>query len=156
MNKAQTAVALLCCTLPLAGIAEEQTLKGKLVTRIISSSTVETPVEGHHYMAAEYGGVAIFEDGRIANKQFSLLMDNGGAEGDYQGYSTYMFENGDSITLKFTGGWGSGGSGGEYEVLSGTGAYEGVTGSGRFDAINNPWEKANLFNLTLNLKLRDS
>ena len=42
----------------------------------------------------------------------------------YTGYSTYTFQDGDSLTLKFTGGWGQERNGGDYEVLSGTGVFK--------------------------------
>lgn len=131
--------------------AQEETLKFRLVTRMINATFVEAPVEGHSLGAGQWAGVAIFEDGRLADKQFVMTMDNGGAEGSYSGYSIYTFQNGDTLTLKFTGGWGADRDGGDYEVVSGTGAYEGATGTGRFDAIEEPWDRANLYDVTINV-----
>lgn len=130
--------------------AEEETLKFRLVTRMISGTFLDASnVEGQSVGAAKYAGVAVFEDGRLANKEFVLSMDNRGAEGTYTGYSTYTFENEDSLTLSFVGGWNADGDGGDYEVISGTGAYEGATGAGRFDGVENSWENANLFDGTI-------
>lgn len=137
--------------------AEEQTLNFRLVTKKISGAVVPVVnVEGRSLSAGHYAGVAVFEDGRIAYKDFAIMMDNGNKEGSYSGYSTYTFQNGDSLTLKFTGGWGGERNGGDYEVLSGTGAFEGASGSGRFDALKEPWADANLFDGQFVLKLAGS
>lgn len=144
---------LLATVLPLSqAMAEEQTLKFRLITRSVNSTNLETPVEGRSLSLSQAAGVAVFEDGRLADKQFVVHTDNAGADGSYAGYSTYTFQNGDSLTLSFTGGWGAGGNGGgDYTVVSGTGAYEGATGTGRFDPVKNPWENANLFDGVFNL-----
>lgn len=137
--------------------AQEETLKGRLITRMISAIFVDAPgVEGRSVGGGQYAGIAIFEDGRLADKQFVLNMDNDGAEGSYDGYATYTFQNGDALTLKFSEGWGPDGQGGDYEVLSGTGAYKGATGTGRFDAVQDPWEKATLYDLTIKVTRGDS
>jgi hypothetical protein len=39
----------------------------------------------------------------------------------------------------------------DYEVVTGTGAYEGATGTGRFDTVEEPWDKASLYDVTINL-----
>jgi len=133
--------------------AQAETLQGRLITRTISATFMDAPgVEGSSVGAGHYAGVAVFEDGRLADKQFVLNMDNRGAEGSYSGYATYTFQNGDALTMKFTGGWQPDGGGGDYEILSGTGAYKGATGTGRFEAVNEPWEKANLWDLTIRVK----
>ena len=138
------AIALVLATGNVS--AEEQTLTFRLVTRMVSTTFVDAPnVEGRSVGAGQYAGVAVFEDGRIANKEFVLSMDNKGAEGVYSGYSTYTFENGDSLTMSFTGGWNADRNGGDYQILSGTGAYEGATGTGSFDAVKNSWENASLW-----------
>ena len=144
-------IALIVSVLMIGNVAaQEETLKGRLITRMISGTFVDAPgVEGRSVGGGQYAGIAIFEDGRLADKQFVLNMDNGGAQGSYNGYATYTFQNGDALTLKFTGGWGPDGEGGDYEVLSGTGAYKGATGTGRFDAVKDPWKKATLYDLTL-------
>ncbi|MEE9590039.1 MAG: hypothetical protein V3V97_18695 [Hyphomicrobiaceae bacterium] len=137
--------------------AEEQTLKFRLVTTKISGSFMDVAnVKGRSVGAGEYAGVAIFEDGRIAYKNFVLMMDSTDEKGSYSGYSTYTFQNGDALTLKFTGGWSSEGDGGDYEVLSGTGAFKGASGTGRFDAMKEPWEGANLAKGSFSLKLAGS
>ncbi len=126
--------------------AGEQTLEFRLVTKRLSGSYMDVAnVAGRTLGAGQYAGVAIFKDGRIAYKNFVSTMDGTDKKGSYNGYSTYTFQNGDALTLKFTGGWSPEGDGGNYEVLSGSGAFKGASGTGRFDAMKEPWEGANLY-----------
>jgi hypothetical protein len=135
-------------------LAEEETLKFRLVTMPVEANFFDASnVEGHSVGGGHYAGVAYFEDDRVAHKDYVVSIDSAGAEGSYSGYSTYTFQNGDSLTLRFTGGWGADRNGGDYEVLSGTGAYEGATGSGRFDAVEESWENAELYDVTLTVNL---
>lgn len=41
------------------------------------------------------------------------------------------------------------GDGGDYEVISGSGAFEDATETGRFDGVENSWENANLCDGTI-------
>ena len=132
--------------------AEDEVLKFRLVVRNIETAAFDAPVDGHSVISARSAGVAVFDDGRIANKEFVGIVDNAGATGTWSGYSIYTFLSGDSIKLKYAGAWGADGNAGDYEILSGTGAYEGVSGTGRLVGAKNPWENANLFDVTLNIK----
>ena len=135
-------------------MAAEQTLRFRLVTHKVSGPWLQAAnVEGHGVGAGQYVGVAVFEDGRVAFKEFVSVSDGSDTEGAYSGYSTYTFQNGDSLTLRFTGGWGSKGDGGDYEVLSGTGAFTGATGTGRFDAVEEAWESASFYDCSWKLTL---
>jgi len=159
MSKWKIASAAVAAACLAAGsvAAEEQTLKFRLLTKKVSGAVMEVAnVDGRTVGAGEYVGVAVFEDGRIAYKEFVSMMDAGKAEGSYSGYSTYTFQNGDSLTLKFIGGWGQKRNGGDYEVLSGTGAFKGASGTGRFDALKEPWDGANLYEGSFTLTLAGS
>jgi hypothetical protein len=146
-------VVVACFSAGSAG-AEEQTMKFRLVTTQISSSFDDVPnAEGRSVGVAKYVGVAVFEDGRIAYKDFVLIMDKAGKEGSYNGYSTYTFQNGDSLNLKFTGAFSPNGNGGDYEVLSGTGVFEGASGRGRFDGAKDPWRNAFYWDGSFKLEL---
>lgn len=137
--------------------AEEQNLRFKLVVSM--TTNVETQlasVPDRSLTTNEAVGVAFFEDGRVAFKQFVVSSAGGAEDGTYIGLSTYTFQNGDALTLKFTGGWTAQGEGGDYQVLSGTGAYEGATGTGRFDAIESAWEDANLLEGSFTLEVPGS
>jgi hypothetical protein len=125
--------------------AEEQTLRFKLVVSMTNTAEMElASVPDRSLAANEAVGVAYFEDGRVAFKQFVISSVGGDKDGSILGLSTYTFENGDALILKFTGGWTTEGLGGDYEVLSGTGAFEGATGTGRFDTIEDAWDDADL------------
>ena len=137
-----------------SAVGEEQTLKFRLITTEVDGTSFEAPGEaGHELGTSRSVGVAVFEDGRIAFKTYIITIDSAGETGNYSGYSTYTFENGDALTLSFTGGWDESGEGGDYKVISGTGAFEGTTGTGRFDGVDDPWEDAYLANgsFTLNM-----
>jgi len=95
----------------------------------------------------------VFEDGRVAYKQYIESSDDTEAGGDFKGYSTYTFQNGDSLTMSYTGGWKGNGYTGEYEVLSGTGAYAGASGSGAFNSVDESWQDASMADVTLKLTL---
>lgn len=155
--KIASAATIVACVAAGSVAAEEQTLKFRLVTKQISGPMMEVAnVEGRSIGAGQYVGVAVFEDGRIAYKDFVTMVDAGKKEGSFSGYSTYTFQNGDSLTLKFTGGWGQESNGGDYEVLSGTGAFKGANGTGRFDALKEPWDGADLFEGSFKLTLAGS
>jgi hypothetical protein len=137
--------------------AKEQTLKFRLITKQLSGSFMGVAnVEGRSVGAGEYAGVAVFDDGRIAYKDFVLMSDGTNEGGSYSGYSTYTFQDGDSLTLKFTGGWGPKGDAGDYEVLSGTGAFAAATGTGHFEAVDEPWDGANLYDGSFKITLPGS
>jgi hypothetical protein len=68
---------------------------------------------------------------RRAAVAFVYLDDSTETVGGGSGYSTYTFENGDSLTAKFTYDWSFAGLKGVYDVVSGTGAYQGAPASSR-------------------------
>ena len=147
--------ALLAAASATPGFAEQQTLKFRLVTKELTSTVHEVEnVPGRSVSLATYAGFAVFEDGRIAYKDFMDTSDGSGEDGTFVGYSTYSFENGDALTAKYTGSWSAEGLVGEYEVLSGEGAYAGATGTGRFEAVDSPWDKANLLEGEFTLEVR--
>jgi hypothetical protein len=135
--------------------AAEQTLRFKLVTNMqpMGAAPVLPEVGGHKVTVGEYTGVAVFEDGRIAHKQFIDVSDDTAESGEFKGYSTYTFQNGDSLTLSYTGGWNASGAAGDYKVLAGTGAFAGATGTGHFEAADEKWEKAMLWDGSFKLTL---
>ena len=152
-----TWVLALALTGPGLGWAGEVTLPFRLVTQEIGSADFDAPEGiGRVVSASQNVGTAVFEDGRIAHKTFVTYGDSGADSGGFTGYSAYVFENGDRLNLKFVGGWSSEGLGGDYEVLSGTGAFAGATGTGRFDAVGAAWEGATLYNGQFTLDLPGS
>ncbi len=133
--------------------AEEQNFKYHLVTIDLTSSEVDVPnADGHRLDLGKYAGVAVFEDGRIAFKEFVYAGDNTKDGSSGIGYSTYTFQNGDMLNFRFS----YEGSGGDYELISGTGAYEGATGTGRFDWIDSNWENATEWEASWTLDVPES
>jgi hypothetical protein len=106
--KTSLAIVLAVATLTIGtvSVAQEQTLKGRLVvTQPTGTSTALPSYGGHTFNANKYSGVAVFEDGRVAYKQYIESSDDTEAGGDFKGYSIYTFQNGDSLTMSYTGGW---------------------------------------------------
>lgn len=133
--------------------AEEQALQFKLVTQRVGAPSELPEIGGHKVTVGEYMGVATFADGRIAHKRFVDVSDDTASSGSFKGYSTYTFENSDSLTLSYTGGWDGNGARGEYKVISGTGKFAGATGSGSFTGLDEPWDDAHLWDVSLTLTL---
>ncbi|WP_159712656.1 hypothetical protein [Geminicoccus flavidas] len=124
--------------------SDEQTLRYKLVVQPAGKPATMPEIGGHTATVGEYMGVAVFEDGRIAHKRFVDISDDTATGGNFKGYSTYTFENGDSLTFSYTGEWNDQGLTGAYTLLSGTGQYANATGTGSFKGVDEPWEQANL------------
>ena len=136
---------LVACLVAGSAFAEEQTLRYRLVVSMTNVAYSENPnAPGHTVGAGRAVGVAVFEDGRIAFKDFVLAEDGTEEAGTTSGYSTYTFQNGDSLTARFTFEWSPAGGVGDYQVLSGTGAFEGATGTGHFEAAEEAWKDADL------------
>ena len=139
-SKLTGAAGLVACLAAGSAAAEEQTLRFRLVVSFTGVAMSENPgAPGSMVGAGQAVGVAVFEDGRIAFKNFVISLDETEGAGSASGYSTYTFENGDSLNLKFTYDYTTEGGKGEYVLLSGTGAYEGATGTGHFEAAKEPW-----------------
>lgn len=145
--------ATLLSSSHLAIAAEPLELKFRLVTHPLSEPVDIPAIGGHQLVLKHYTGVAVFEDGRIAHKDFVDVSDETPDKGDFKGYSTYTFENGDSLTLSYVGDWDDQGARGTYELLSGTGAYAGATGTGSFQSADEPWDEASLFTGSIQVTL---
>ena len=139
-------VALALMASPETAFAEEMRLSFKLVVSPMEMNTIEPAnLEGMMVGLGKYTGVAYFDDGRIASKDFLFNFDYEKGAGPFFGYSTYTFDDGSMITARFDGvNDPSKPLHGDYTVLAGTGVFEGASGSGTFDAVDNPWEGANL------------
>jgi hypothetical protein len=133
--------------------AEEQTLRFKLLTQQVGVPSALPEIGGHTVTVGQYMGVAMFEDGRIAHKTFVDVSDDTAEAGSFKGYSTYTFEDGDTLTLSYSGGWNADGATGTYDVISGTGQFAGATGTGSIKALEEPWEEALLWDVSLSLTL---
>jgi hypothetical protein len=139
---------------PLAALAGEQTLEFKLVTKAIDAKAVQAPnIEGRVLSAGNFFGVAYFKDGRVAVKDFIGAADLLKGKGSFRGYSTYTFEDGDTLVLSYVAESKETGLHGDYTVISGTGAYSNATGAGAFDSVPTKWtDGATLFNVKIDVK----
>jgi hypothetical protein len=138
---------------PVAAIAGGQTLEFKLVTRAVDAKSVQAPnIEGRTLTAGNFFGVAYFNDGRVAVKDFIGAADLLKGKGSFNGYSTYTFEDGATLTLSYVAKSTDAGLHGDYTVISGTGAYTNATGSGVFDSVPTKWtDGATLFNVKIDV-----
>jgi hypothetical protein len=85
-------------------LAGEHVLEFKLVTKPIDFKVTEAAnIEGQTVASGKLFGVAFFKDGRIAVKDFVNSSDILKGAGSFFGYSTYTFEDGSSITARYTG-----------------------------------------------------
>ena len=76
------AAGVAACLMAGSAIAEEQTLRFRLVVMSTDVAFTENPtLPGHSVGAGEAMGVAVFEDGRIAYKNFVVSMDGSEEEG---------------------------------------------------------------------------
>ena len=143
---ATVAAILLACACGQAVTAAEQVLDFKLVTKFIDTKVVEAPnIEGQEMLVAKAFGVAFFKDGRVASKEFIYNQDFNKGSGPFVGYSTYYFQDGSSITARFSGTQKAGEpTHGEYVIVSGTGSYAGVKGTGSFDSVPHKLKGGNL------------
>ena len=133
--------------------AEEQELRFTLVVSFVDEAPLPAAPEGRMANAVRAIGVASFEDGRTAFKEFVVLQGGTQGEGEMTGYSTYTFAEGDSLHAKFTGSWSAVGVVGDYEVISGTGAFEGATGTGHFEGREDSWDRADLLDGSFTLQM---
>ncbi|MGY8683370.1 hypothetical protein Q2941_37170 [Bradyrhizobium sp. UFLA05-153] len=129
-----------------AALAGEQVLEFKLVTKPLDLKVTEVAnVEGETVMSGKMFGVAFFKDGRVAVKDFVHSADLLKGSGPIYGYSTYTFEDGSSITARYTGAVKDGQTKGEYTILSGTGAYANASGTGGFESVKSTFKGAGLY-----------
>jgi hypothetical protein len=144
-----TAIALFAGTTTFAG---EQALSFKFVVKPIDIKAVQAPsIQGRELTAGAWFGVAFFDDGRVAVKDFVNASDDLNGASMFHGYSTYTFEDGSSITASYTGK----DSDGVYTILSGTGLYDKATGTGSFHFVHAFKDGSNLLTGKFDVKTPD-
>jgi opacity protein-like surface antigen len=141
-------LATLAATCLQPAYAADQVLEFRLVTRNVDVKMIEAKnIEGQSVGVGRAHGVAYFKDGRIASKDHVFNWDYNKGAGPFSGYSTYTFEDGSTITARFTGNARPPGPArGEYTVLSGTGSFAGVKGIGTFETMLAKFPDAVLWN----------
>lgn len=149
-------LALLLAATSIFSHAAEQVLDFTLVTKRIEG-TVQEPknVEGQNVGLIKAFGVASFANGKTAVKEFVHGWDFNKGTGPFFGYSTYTFEDGSAITVKYTGNMAPGKPmRGDYTILSGTGAYAGATGTGYFQAAAHKFSDGAFYTGQLTVRTR--
>lgn len=151
IDKIGATAAVLIAAGTGAAFADGHEFTFQLVVHSIDMKVVEAPdAEGHILGTGNFKGVAVFADGGIADKTFVFSFDETDGVGTGFGYSTYTFLDGSSITARFDD---VSGSGGDYEVLSGTGRFEGATGTGWYKPTDHPWDGASFYDGAFSLEL---
>jgi hypothetical protein len=107
--------------------AAEKTLEFQLVSKALDPQILEAPnIENQTIMQSKGFGVAVFKDGRVGTKDYTLTRDANKGVGTLVGYSTYYFDEG-SVTARFTATVGGPqGTHGDYKILGGVGDYAGA------------------------------
>lgn len=132
----------------------EKTLEFQVVVKYLELRTLDAlNIEDQTITQGKGFGVAVFKDGRIGTLDFITVMDKHKSDGTGFGYTTYTFDDG-SITGRFTTTIGPESIHGDYNILSGTGAYAGATGSGTFDSVPNPFTSDRLYKVRLQVVTR--
>lgn len=152
MKKKLATVLLLAAS--LAVHAAEQVLDFKLVTKRIDGTVVEPKnIDGQNTGLIRAFGVASFSNGKTAVKEFVHGWDFNKGSGPLFGYSTYTFEDGSAVTVKYTGNMTPGKPmRGDYTILSGTGAYAGATGVGYFQSAQHKFPDGALYTGQLTIR----
>lgn len=133
--------------------AAEKALEFQLVVKLYDPTALEAPnVPNQIITESKAFGVGVFKDGRLAVKDFVTVSDLNKGVGSMYGYSTYTFDDGSTITARFTGEFKLNQPvHGEYKILSGTGMYAGASGTGTLDSLPSKFKGANLYNIRLNV-----
>lgn len=118
-----------------------------------TNSTVTLEKVGLSMASSRNSGYCVFADGGMADKQFVVInrVPGDGSTGSVLGYSVYTMENGDSVSVEFTGGWGKEGFKGLYTVIGGTGAFKDAKGDGIFTGAQSAWDTTGVFDVVMNL-----
>jgi hypothetical protein len=131
---------LLLATTTQAAAAETTTLDYQLVVHVTEVHSLDAPGHpGRTIGTADFRGIAIFADGRLAHHRYVGAFDfaEGGA-GTFHGYASWQFEDGSRLDSRYRGDATPTPDGGiaftgSHSDLTGTGAYAGVTGQGTFE-----------------------
>jgi hypothetical protein len=155
-----TLAVLLAIAAPAANAAE-QTLGYHLVVHVSDLQALPVPGQQDHQVGiAAFDGIAIFDDGRLANHAYAGSFDFVGGEGTFRGYALWTFEDGSTLSSSYVGEARATADGisleGTHGDIAGTGAFEGARGEGSFtgsriDHLNTGGDTHHRGTLTLTL-----
>lgn len=134
------ALALICCAVVPAGLARaaDQVLSFQAVTHTSEVHALPAPGEAaHQFGIAAFRGLAIFDDGRIAQHRYGGHFDFTDGAGRFAGSALWRFEDGSELRAGYAGEATASQDGGiaftaTYGEVTGTGGYAGVRGEGGF------------------------
>jgi hypothetical protein len=118
--------------------ADQRTLAYQVVVHATETHALPVPgQDGHEIGVAAFRGLAIFDDGRIANHWYSGSFDFVDGGGQFHGYMLWAFEGGSELRAAYRGQANPIEGGGitfegTHSDVTGTGGYDGVTGEGTF------------------------
>jgi hypothetical protein len=122
-----------------AARAETLTLDYDLVVHVTELYALDVPGRpGYEVGIANFRGIAVFDDGRIAHHAYAGGFDFIDGSGAFHGYAHWLFEDGSRLDSRYVGtaeGLPDGGIAftGSHADITGAGAFEGVRGSGTFE-----------------------
>jgi hypothetical protein len=139
MRAAAAALVAGCALGAASASAADITLSYQAIVH--ATEVHDIPVEGLSGRAigiAAFRGLAIFEDGRIANHWYAGHFDFHEQSGPFAGEALWVFEDGSRLRASYAGeALAAEGGGitftGRHSALTGTGAYDGATGHGTFE-----------------------
>lgn len=113
------------------GNASPLELKYKAVVHLTEEHHIDVPSEDKRRVGlAGFRGLAIFENGDLANYRYQGTYDFLGADGTFRGYALWQFSDGSQLRATYTGeAVGSG------EGITFKGSHKNVVGSGRFQSM---------------------
>ncbi len=113
-------------------------LEYKAVVHVTDEHHIDVPSEDKRRVGiAGFRGLAIFENGELANYRYQGTYDFLGAEGTFRGYALWQFEDGSQLRATYTGKAVGSGDGiafsGSHADVVGSGRFESMAGSGSFE-----------------------
>jgi hypothetical protein len=134
---AALAVMGIASPFPDAGAADlSLTYQAIVHTTEVHAISVEG-LPGRQIGVANFRGLAIFADGRVASHRYGGHFEFEDGDGSFAGYAFWAFDDGSTLEASYVGEAVATADGGitftgSHDVRAGTGAYEGAAGGGSF------------------------
>ncbi len=126
--KTASVVTLLVVLLNSANASAEE-LRAKVIDHETANHGGNIGQEGHYAGSFGREGVAIFENGEVADYSHGGTYTFKGTKGTYIGFATARFTDGSTIVKRYEGEEIAGKLVGTGKILEGTGRFAGVTGT---------------------------
>ena len=138
--------------------ARDLELRGRLLLQDTEFGWDENTPDQHSKLKSGYTiGIAMFDNGAVAEKLYVFAQNNRENDGSIGGFTLYSFPNGDSLLMEFTASWDDAGLKITYpSIIEGTGRFKGATGGGSGSGIAGPWYETIMADIVLKLNLEGS